>query len=523
MLLTLSTHNLKNTLSIQLSSKASTLELSLEDALEKLRFAIKQQQVINAEYLAEQIIAQVPSCTLAYHLFYKVLSYQQKHSKLVHYAQKLISNCPNDALSHQTLANGYRFMRFPDKALVAMKHAVELAPENILWRNDLGIMYKEMGELVPAQQCFEQCITQQGDFTQPYWHRSDITPQMPAPYVTTLQELVKREDSAQTNVQKVHAAYALFRHFEAKKAYQTAFEFLSLGASTQRRVFTYNHQAELTEHQAIATAFSKGFFEKRKVSGENVTECDSQAPSDSPIFICGLPRSGTTLAEQIISAHSLVAAGDELYELAQATQDVLQQVKPTQQFPFWSSELSSKHWENIGKQYLILTKHINVARYFTDKMPLNYKAIGLISQALPQAKIIYCHRPPMDLLLGAYKQILSSGNKYSYDLDELTDMIIAQHNLIQHWQAVLPSKIFTLSYSDLINNQEEVTRALLDFLGLTFQQACIDFHTNPRAVHTVSNTQIRKPIFTSSINAWHKYHDQLNPYAIKMQKAGLTI
>jgi len=488
-----------------------------------LRNTITQQQVNNAEYLAEQIITKAPKCTPAYHLLYKILSYQQKHSKLALYAKALISNNSDDALSHQTLANAYRFMRLPDKALAAMKCAVKLQPDNILWRNDLGIMYKESGELIVSQACFEQCINKQADFTPPYWHRSDITPEMPEQYVTRLQKIVEMRASTQNKAQIVHAAYALFKHFEAKKQYHEAFDFLTLGASTQRQGFNYNHQAELDEHQAIANAFDLNFFETRSVEVGRVAQSQSDMHADSPIFICGLPRSGTTLTEQIISAHTLVTAGDELYELAQATQDVLQQIKPRQQFPFWSAELLPQHWQSIGERYLALTKHINTARYFTDKMPLNYKAIGLISQALPQAKIIYCHRPPMDLLLGAYKQILSTGNKYSYDLDELTDMIIAQHTLMQHWQAMLPNKIFTLSYSELINEQSNVTKALLDFLGLELQQTCIDFHNNPRTVHTVSNAQVRKPIFTSSVNAWQKYHKQLKPYAIKMQKAGLTL
>jgi len=519
----MSKHTLKKTISIALTPNASAVELSLEDALEKLTILMRQQQVSYAKHLAEQIISHSPNCTPAYHHLYKILSYQQNFSTLADYAQNLISICPDDSFSHHTLSNAYRFMRKADKALEAMQHAVKLAPDNTLWRNNLGVMYKEKGELEKAQQCFEQCISQQKEFTKPYWHRSDITAKMPDNYVDTLQEIVQLASTVQNKEQKVHAAYALFKHFEAKSDFNKAFHFLTIGASTQRQGFEYNHQSELKEHQSICEVFNKDFFEKRKEPATSITKSKSQVPPDSPIFICGLPRSGTTLAEQIISAHSLVSAGDELYELAQATQHILQDVKPKQPFPFWSDELLPQHWKGIGERYLLLTKHINTARFFTDKMPLNYKAIGLINQALPQAKIIYCHRPPMDLLLGAYKQILDTGNKYSYDLDELTEMIIAQHNLMQHWQSVIPEKIFKLNYIELINHQEQTTTALLDFLGLESQQSCIDFHNNPRTVHTISNAQVRKPIFTSSINAWHKYKEQLNPYAIKMKKAGLML
>ena len=500
----------------------AAVELHLEEAVAKLANFIMLQQVVNATYLAKQIIAKEPCCTQAYHLLYKILSYQQNYAELAKYTQQLLTKEPNDSVSHFTLSKAFRFMRKPKQALIAIEEAVKLAPLNVFWRNDLGIMYKEQGKLIEAKHCFELCISQKSDFTPPYWYLSDITAQLPAEYTITLERIVLSANSAQQPEQLVHAAYALFKHYEAIKEYDKAFHYLSLGAVTQRQKFNYNHQNELLEHQAISEVFNREFFTARPETSHNSVNT-AKAQSDSPIFICGLPRSGTTLVEQIISAHIEVAAGDELYELAQATQNALQDIQPKKTFPYWADELSAKQWLDIGNRYLYLTEHINTSRYFTDKMPLNYKALGLIAQALPQAKIVYCNRPPMDLLLGAFKQILSSGNKYSYSLDELTDMIIAQHNLMQHWQEVLPNKIFKLNYEALINEQLQTTSSLLSFLGLDFQQACLDFHTNTRVVHTVSNAQVRKPLFNSSLNAWHQYKKQLMPYAIKMEKAGLII
>lgn len=505
------------TLTLTLVPHALAVNISLEDALAKLQEAISQQRAAIAEHLAEQIISQVPTSASAYHLLYTILSFQQKYPKLAQYAQRLIDLMPNDSLSHFNLSSALRFMRQPNEALSSIEQAVKLAPNNISWRNSLGIMYKESGKSIEAKQCFETCIEQQSDFTPPYWLRSDITSKMPDHYVTNLKKIIELSDTVQNKSQVVHAAYALFKHYQSKNEYSKAFQYLSQGASIQRKGFNYNHPKELDEHKAIAKIFDHTLCAKPQENNKTL------AQGDCPIFICGLPRSGTTLAEQIISAHSLVAAGDELFEFAQATQNILQAVKPKKQFPWWADELSSSQWHDIGETYLRLTQHINTARYFTDKMPLNYKAIGLIHKALPQAKIVYCLRPPMDLLLGAYQQILSTGNQYSYDLDELTDMIIAQHQLMKHWITVLPGKIFTLDYKMLVSEQQKTTTELLNFLALDVQQGCIDFHNNKRTVHTVSNTQIRKPIFKSSINSWHKYREQLAPYAIRMQKAGLTL
>jgi tetratricopeptide (TPR) repeat protein len=493
------------------------LLLSLDVALNKLNDAMLKHKVDYSLAYAEQIIEQAPNCLSAYTSLYKVLSFQQRFSDLEKVALQAIKHNPKHPLSYNFLSNAYRFQRKTTQALKAMEKAVELSPENTDWLNNLGIMYKELGQLDKALKHFEQCIIQSPSFTKAYWNRSDIIPKMPNKYIEQLTTLLNSNETLAIKEQ-VYAAYALFKHYESIECFDEAFTYLKLGAQKQRNSFNYDHQSELNEHASITQVFNSNLL-KQAFTDINISE--DEIFDDSPIFICGLPRSGTTLAEQIVSSHTKVAAGDELFELAQATQYVLQKVKPNQPFPFLAKELTNEHWKDIGKQYLNLTKHINTQRYFTDKMPLNYKAIGLIHMSLPCAKIIYCQRPPMDLLLGAYKQILDQGNRYTYDLDELTSMIIAHHQLMQHWIKLLPNKIFTLNYKDLIQDQKKTTENLLNFLGLAWQDECLNFHKNNRVIHTISNTQVRQPLFMKSLNSWHKYKTQLSPYAEKMQKAGL--
>lgn len=504
-------------ISIPNAEKRETL--ALEEALKTLNTAVAKKQADIALAYAYQIIEQVPDCLAAYSILYKVLMLQQNYSTLENVTTKAIKENPNHALSHHTLANAYRFGRKPKLALQAMEKAVTLAPNNTNWLNDLAIMYKELGHFEQALIRFEQCISQSPMFTEAYWHRSDIKAAMPNHYVEQLIELVNQMNSSK-HTEKVYACYALFRHFEEVESFEKAFSYLKLGSAMQRKSINYNHQTELTEHKNIESVFNPSLLSEDCIRNKVHTNF---APSDSPIFICGLPRSGTTLTEQIISSHSDVAAGDELFELAKATQLTLQEIKPKQAFPFLATELSSSDWLSIGKRYLELTQHINTKRFFTDKMPLNYKAIGLINLALPDAKIVYCQRPPMDLLLGAYKQVLGQGNKYTYDLDELTSMIIAHHRLMQHWLNVLPNKIFTLDYQQLINHQQETTEKLLHFLGLEWQESCLNFHLNNRIIHTLSNTQVRQPLYSSALNSWKKYQKQLTPYAEKMVAAGITL
>ena len=505
------------------------LVLPLVDALKELDQTMLKQQAQKALSYAQQITEQAPNCLPAYAALYKVLSFQQSFSALEKIALSAISHNPNHAESYYALSNAYRFQRQASNALAAMEKAVKLEPNNCHWLNALAIMHKELGHFDVAIQHFEQCIKQSPNFTQAYWHRSDIKAQLPIEAVKHLTQLLNTEQTLKIKAKdKVYAAYALFKHFEVNKSFEKAFSYLTIGAAKQRSSFNYDHQAELNEHKNIEQVFSqnllnKNLNQKDTVPAKTALRASNDIPDDSAIFICGLPRSGTTLTEQIISSHSDVAAGDELFELAQATQNILQQVQPKQAFPFLANELTKKHWQEIGEQYLTLTQHVNTKRYFTDKMPLNYKAIGLIHMALPSAKIVYCQRPHMDLLLGAYKQILDQGNKYTYDLDELTSMIIAHHHLMQYWIKVLPNKILTLNYQNLIENQQETTEQLLQFLGLVWQENCVNFHKNNRVIHTISNTQVRKPLFNHAINAWHKYSRQLEPYAKKMRNAGLVV
>ncbi len=504
-------------INLKTSESEHFMKMSLADALSKLQEAMHTQQASEATSYAEQIIKQAPSCLKAYSALYKIHTVMQQFTVLEQAALQSIEHNGDQPESYHALSNAYRFQRQSTLALQAMDKAVQLAPNNAEWRYLLGIMYKEIGQFDVAEKHFNQCIEQSSNYAQAYWQLSDITAKMPKSYIAQLTNLVNAEQASDTK-STIYAAYTLFKHFESIGEFSTAFSYLQRGASLQRANFDYNHQNELTEHNDITQVFNKAFF-----NPSNASSKINEVIDNSPIFICGLPRSGTTLAEQIISSHSDVAAGDELFELAQATQQVLQQVKPKQNFPFLVNELTHQHWRNIGESYLKLTQHIHTKKYFTDKMPLNYKAIGLIHKALPRAKVVYCHRPPMDLLLGAYKQILDQGNCYTYDLDELTSMIIAHHHLMQHWLKVLPGKIFTLKYQDIVTNQHQTTERLLKFLDLDWQDGCIDFHLNTRVIHTVSNAQVRQPIFTNALNAWHRYKLQLQPYANKMKDAGLAI
>ncbi|MBL4911503.1 MAG: sulfotransferase [Alteromonadaceae bacterium] len=509
----------------ELKAKISTLLIKLEQA-------VQLHQAKKVELLAKQILQKNMATLAAYHALFQLYEVQQNYNELLKIAKQCLKLFQQDALSYYKLALAQRFLHQESAALLNLVQALSLAPEQIQWRNLYGVMLKENGQLKQAQQCFSECITQQADFILSYYNRASLSALLNASDLAYLQTQFNNDNLSVSD--KIYCGYTLFKHFEQQQQYIQAFSYLSCASQLKRQQLHYDHQQEVIEHQQIEDVFSTEFI--YRIAADNLATPQKANYSCSAIFICGLPRSGTTLVEQIVSSHSQVTAGDELYALAQATQNVLQQCQPKQAFPFCMQELTIQNFTDIEVNYLHLTrhfqynafqstdpqdKHLQKQRYFTDKMLLNYKAIGVISLAMPTAKIVICQRNAMDVLFGCYKQMLGEGNKYSYDLDELSDIIIAHQQLVQHWQRLFPNNVFLLNYESLIHQQERITRQVLTFLDLPFEQACIDFHQNKRVVHTLSNVQVRQPLFTRGIDQWKNYQTALEPFYQKFKQAGL--
>jgi len=247
-------------------------------------------------------------------------------------------------------------------------------------------------------------------------------------------------------------------------------------------------------------SFNESFFRQPKSQNQR---------GKKSIFICGLPRSGTTLVEQILAGHSQVNAGDELFYLGKASKDVITKNNLNVPFPKWANKLSQSQWQQIGQQYLTACKPLAQQRWLTDKMPANYKALGIISQALPDAKIIYCRRNKEDVIWGCYKQILGKGNGFSNNLAHLQKVYDAHTNVMSHFKDLMGKSIFELQYETLVQNPAYVIDQLCDFIGLNFEEKMLGFFQNKQPIHTISSTQVRKPISQQYVNGWKNYQEML--------------
>ncbi len=328
--------------------------------------------------------------------------------------------------------------------------------------------------------------------------------------------------------------YGLAKEFEDIQDYPQSFKHLQQGANIRRKNMRYQVEQDTHTIEKIIECFDKDFFQKTfsAIQKKQQATCADKRP----IFILGLPRTGSTLVERILSSHSNVTSAGELNDFAITMMAQLK--KQTAQRQTSSSQkltpsLATNRAElialstqldfgKLGKAYSEATKiYSHKNEHFIDKLPLNSLYIGLIHLALPHAKIIQVKRNPMDTCYAIYKQLFTQGYPFSYDLNELAQYVIAHHKLMNHWHSVLPNVIHSISYDHLIQQPVEQSKLLINFCQLEWQDACEHFHQNNAASITASASQIRQPIYKSSLKKWRNYEQQLAPLQQQLKQAGL--
>lgn len=300
---------------------------------------------------------------------------------------------------------------------------------------------------------------------------------------------------------KMHLSFALAKAYEEKKDFKSASSFLILANQIRRSSFNFDIISEISQFELLQKNFDKDFFIRHKLSGFN---------SKKPIFIVGMPRSGTSLVEQIISSHPDVFGGGELSYLANNINKHFNYTDPLVFFESVRNEKGSNFYK-IGHDYTeLVNKFSENKKYVTDKMPVNFRLIGFIKIALPDAKVIHCQRIAEDTCLSIFKNFFGKNvMPWAYNQQELALYYKNYQKLMDHWNKTLPNFIYNVSYEELINNQEEESKKLIKYCGLDWHEDCLNFHRNKRSVSTASANQVRQNIYTSSINTWKNYEGYL--------------
>ena len=310
------------------------------------------------------------------------------------------------------------------------------------------------------------------------------------------QELISSED-------RIQLCFGLGKAYEDLGQYQKAFSCYKEGNSLYRGTINYSTEGRKNFFSLIKENFNKQFFDEYK---------SLSSQGEKMIFVLGMPRSGTSLVEQILSSHSKIYGAGELRHLKEAVDSSLVPVEGFS-FPKNIKLHDYKSFDLVGLNYLRLIEKLgkDEGRLVVDKMPYNFMHIGVIACSLPKAKIILCEREPLDNCFSIYKQKFGIGNDFAYSLKETGEYYNLYRDLIRHWETVLPKKIYRVSYEELIANQEYISKQMINFCKLDWEEECLNFHSTKREVHTASAVQVRKPIYKTSVNLWKKYKENLNP------------
>ena len=397
------------------------------------------------------------------------------------------------------------------QALEAYDRAVALAPEAPHFLFNRATVHRFLGQLIEAERDYDHVIELKPNDYEAYKNRSELRTQSPtANHIDELERVLESGIADWRGV--VQIRYALAKEYEDLADYAKSFEHLKEGATKRRRHLRYDVGSDVATVDWIVEAFPSA-------SGPVVG-----TRSAAPIFIVGLPRSGTTLVDRILGSHSAVHSAGELDDFARCVvggaRGDLRAAIPRRELVARSARLD---FAALGAEYLNRVRQVvGSEERFTDKMPLNYLYCGLIHRALPLAKIVHLTRHPMAACYAMYKTLFKDAYPFSYDLDDIGRYYVSYRRLMDHWESALPGVIHCLSYEALVADQIAETRKLLEYCGLDWEDACVDFHRNTAPTTTASAVQVRQPMYRTSVSQWRHYQAQLEPFARQLRAAGIA-
>lgn len=412
---------------------------------------------------------------------------------------------PETYETHMLIADTHIKRYDYEKGITLYKQILQTEPRFNPARAQLGLALKTVGKQDEAIENFDICIENDDTYGEAYWSLSDMkTYVFSQDQINTMQRVLAEKVLSDND--QVYLGYALGKAYEHLNDYNKAFEYYQAANSVQKRIVDYNaaQNTELTDR--IIRTFTPALFKK----------FDLQAVKEvTPIFIVGLPRSGSTLQEQILASHSLVEGTQELPYLPRLAKllDKGKGALTDAPFPEGVDSLSFTELAPLAENYLSQAEFHRKqgCPYFIDKLPNNFSYIGLMALLFPGAKIINARRHPMDSCLGCYKQLWAMGQHFTYDLEDLGHYYKDYDRLMAHWHKILPGRILDVQYEMVVDDLESQVHRLLDYCGLPFEIGCIEFHKTQRAVKTSSSEQVRKPIYKSAVAYWENFGDKLDP------------
>ena len=390
-----------------------------------------------------------------------------------------------------------------DEAIDLFRQARDRNPSHPGALSGLGHVLKTIGKQDEAIASYRECIRHNPNHGETWWSLANLkTFRFTDDEIATMQAQLENENLP--DEQRANFEFALGKAFEDAGDYEQAFSYYAQGNDNRRQRESYDPVQTADLHDRFIKTFSKAFLEENSASGD---------PSNAAIFIVGLPRSGSTLIEQILASHPDVEGTHELPDLGRIARSIGLHREDRSVYPEATALLGEDELRELGAEYLRRTeRHRELGRpRFTDKLPNNFVHIGFLSLILPNARVINAKRHPLDSCLGSYKQLFARGQPYTYDLYELGEFYLEYQRMIDHWHDVLPGKVLDVQYEDTVEDLETQVRRMLEHCDLPWNEACMKFYETDRAVKTASSEQVRQPIYSSSVQLWRHYEHHLGP------------
>lgn len=399
------------------------------------------------------------------------------------------------------------------EAVKYYESAAAMQPNEAKHYYNIACLQRSLGDLDAAESNFDRTIELDTTDYEAFKLRSDLRSQTPENnHVDSLAAMLEKGVGDPRGA--VQICFALAKELEDLGESERSFNYLKMGADARRSLMQYDVNRDVNTMSAIRDTFGPSQFDG-SIPGHD---------SPEPIFVLGLPRTGTTLVERILASHSEVYAAGELNNfsllMSQQAKQLAGDKKLTRDEMVQLS--AGLNFQELGAAYIESTRPFtgSTAR-FIDKLPLNYLYIGLIHLALPNAKIIVLYRDSLDTCYAIYKQLFTNAYPFSYRLDELAEYYVAYHRLMEHWQTVLPGKIHKIDYESLVNDIDGESRKLVEFCNLEWQEQCLKFYENKEASTTASTVQVRQPVYQSSVGKWRRVREQMQPVVDIIQRAGI--
>lgn len=466
------------------------------------RIGIERDVLDDAEILLEAVLAIEPDYHVARFDYARVLLERHKFLRTREELEKLLKLEPGNRQYRTLYATAIVGLGEHERAVELYRELLIDAPQAADVHLSVAHSLKTLGRRQESIDAYHAAAAARPHYGDAYWSLANLKT-----YRFTDEEIarMRAEEPAPSTplVDRYQMCFALGKALEDRGEYEESFRYYEQGNALKRSESHYRSEVIETNTRKQIEVCTRQFFASREGAGARNTD---------PILIVGLPRSGSTLLEQILASHSRVEGTHELADIQRIVLDLQGRVPDlaNPRYPGVLADLTPEDFLRLGEKYLRDTRIYRTDKpHFIDKMPNNFRHIGLIHLMLPNARIIDARREPMACCFSNLKQLFASGQEFTYSIEDIARYYRTYLDLMHHWDEVLPGRILRVEHEDVVDDLEGSVRRILDFCGLEFEPACVEFHKTERSIRTASSEQVRQPIFREGLDQWRNYQPWL--------------